>query len=192
MNIVFILGPQAVGKMTIGEALSKKIDTPLLFNHMTLDIISPFLGWTADTFRISQNLRNEILEAVAKDSLNKGLIMTFCFFFDEKNDWLAFEKYKNNFESRGIEVCIVELETTLEERLKRNKSENRLLKKPSKRDLEYSENELRHTNEKHRLNSNPGEIKDKNYFRLDVTNLTPNEAADKIINRFNLNKKMNE
>lgn len=112
--------------------------------------------------------------------------MTFCFFFDEESDWLAFKEYKSHFESRGIEVCLVELETTLEERLKRNKTENRLLKKPSKRDLEYSENELRYANENHRLNSNPGEIKDKNYFRLDVTHLTPTEAADKIINRFDL------
>jgi 2-phosphoglycerate kinase len=57
MKVIFLFGPQAVGKMTIGEELSKRLEIPLLFNHMTLDILTPFLGWSADTFRISQQIR---------------------------------------------------------------------------------------------------------------------------------------
>ncbi len=52
---------------------------------------------------------------------------------------------------------VIELETSLEERLKRNKTANRLEYKASKRDLEWSENELLKSMEKHKLNSNPGE-----------------------------------
>ena len=184
MKVIFLFGPQAVGKMTIGEVLSKRLDIPLLFNHMTLDILTPFLGWSKDTFRISQRIRCEILESVASTPDHNGMIMTFAFYFNEPSDWAIFKEYCEIFESRGIEVCLVELEANFEERLRRNVTENRLSKKPSKRDVEYSEQELRVSNEKHRLNSNPGEIEHPNYFRLDVTHLTAEASADAIVNRF--------
>jgi len=184
MKVVFIFGPQAVGKMTIGEELSKRIGVPLLFNHMTLDILTPFLGWSPDTFRISQQIRCEILEAIAKNPKSLGIIMTFAMYFDDPTDWHVFGRYRSIFESQGIEVCLVELEATLEERLSRNVTEYRLSKKPSKRNIPHSEAELLSSNEKHRLNSNPGEIDHPNYFRLDVTNLSPDEAVDAIIERF--------
>ena len=181
---MFLFGPQAVGKMTIGEELSKRLEIPLLFNHMTLDILTPFLGWSADTFRISQQIRCDILEAVANNPSNNGMIMTFGMYWDAVGDRLAFNRYREIFESRGIEVCLVELEADFDERLRRNKTENRLSKKPSKRDIEYSEQELKASYEKHRLNSNPGEIDHSNYFSLDVTDLSVYESADAIMERF--------
>ena len=81
------------------------------------------------------------------------------------------------------ETYVIELETTLEERLKRNKTENRLNHKASKRDLEWSENELLNSLTKHRFNSELEEAEKifKNYLRIDNTNLSPEEVA-KIIN----------
>jgi len=184
MKVIFLFGPQAVGKMTIGEELSKQLEIPLLFNHMTLDILTPFLGWSADTFRISQQIRCEILAAVASNSAHDGMILTFAFYFDAQSDWDIFNSYRGIFENRGIKVCLIELEADFEERLRRNVTENRLNKKPSKRDLEYSNQELKTSNEKHRLNSDPGEIDHPNYFRLDVTDLTVTEATDAIMERF--------
>jgi hypothetical protein len=124
------------------------------------------------------------VEAVANNPAHDGMIMTFAFYFDAQSDWDIFNRYRGIFESRGIDVCLVELEADFEERLRRNGTENRLIKKPSKRDLEYSEQELKTSNEKHRLNSNPGEIDHPNYFRLDVTDLSVAEATDAIMERF--------
>ena len=186
MKIVFIFGPQAVGKMTIGKRLSEKINVPLLFNHMTLDILTPFFGWSKDTFRISQNIRCEILETIADNGENPGIILTFGFYFDEPADWEIFRKYCDIFESRGIEICLVELTATLEERVSRNKTEYRLKMKPSKTDIEFSEWELLSSNEKHRLTSDDGEIEHPNYLKLDVTDLTVDEAVEKIRERFPL------
>jgi len=184
MKIVFIFGPQAVGKMTIGEKLADKIGVPLLFNHMTLDILTPFLGWSKDTFRISQMIRCEVLEAVAKNPLSDGIILTFGFYFDEQSDWDIFNRYCEIFESRGIDVCLVELTADLKERLARNKTEHRLAKKPSKRDVDFSDAELLTSYHKHRLTSNSGEISHNNYLKLDVTNLSVDRAVDEIMNRF--------
>ena len=50
MKMILILGPQAVGKMTIGECISEKMGLPLLHNHVTLDAIWPYIGWNKKTF----------------------------------------------------------------------------------------------------------------------------------------------
>lgn len=184
MKVVIILGPQAVGKMTIGEELSKRLEVPLLFNHMTLDIIWPFIGWTPDTFRISQMIRKEIFEAVANNPDSPGIILTMLMFYDLQADWDILNEYLAIFQSRGIDVCLVELEADFGERLRRNTTENRMEKKPTKRDIERSTADLLGAAEKNRLNSTPGEITHPHYLRLDVTNLTPEESAGKIIERF--------
>lgn len=41
-------------------------------------------------------------------------------------------------------------------------------------------------NEKHKLNSDDGEIWFKNHIKIDNTNLHPDEAADMIIEKFRL------
>ncbi|MFK3937781.1 shikimate kinase [Alkalihalobacillus sp. NPDC078783] len=181
MKVIFLFGPQAVGKMTIGEILSKELKLPLLFNHMTLDVIAPFLGWTKKTFELSNQLRKDIFREMVAQSDNDGLIFTFVWALDHKEDSKEVERFKRIFTDSGVDVLFVELETTLDERLRRNQSENRLAKKPSKRDLKQSEEELLTSNQKHRLNSLPGEIKEPYYFRLDVTHLSAKEAARKII-----------
>ena len=38
-KFVLIVGPQAVGKMTVGQELSKLIDYKLFYNHMTIEMV---------------------------------------------------------------------------------------------------------------------------------------------------------
>ncbi|TSB46622.1 AAA family ATPase [Alkalicoccobacillus porphyridii] len=181
MKVIFLFGPQAVGKMTIGEILSEKLSIPLMFNHMTLDVISPFIGWTERTFELSTKLRKDIFRAMVEQPENKGLIFTFVWALDVEEDFKEVQRIKRIFTDTGSEVHFVELEADLETRLFRNKTENRLAKKPSKRDIAASEKELLTSNQKHRLNSKPGEIKESSYYRLNVTNLSPEQAANNII-----------
>ena len=72
------------------------------------------------------------------------------------------------------------------ERLKRNKSENRLSNKASKRDLEVSDNSLLYEDAHYRLVSSEGEIPFKNYIKIDNTGLPPDVCAQKIKEHFNL------
>jgi hypothetical protein len=78
----------------------------------------------------------------------------------------------------------VELEADLDERLERNKSPHRLAEKPTKRNLEFSEQNLRSTLEKYRLNSEDGEIKEENYLRINNTNLSAETVAQMIKDKF--------
>ena len=75
------------------------------------------------------------------------------------------------------------MEAQFEERLKRNGTENRLLHKPSKRDLAFSEKNLIESHDMYRLNSLDGEISRQKYLRIDNTNLSAETVAQQIYAR---------
>jgi len=186
MKFVMIFGPEAVGKMTVGHELEKITGFKLFHNHMTIDLVSNFFDYGTDSGKkLVRLFREEIFKEVASSDL-PGLIFTYIWYFDSKEDWDYTEKIIKIFSDKNIEVCFVELETNLEERLKRNKTEHRLNHKPSKRDIEISETRLMNSMNNHRLNSNDGEIKEKNYIKIDNTNLDPKSVAEIIKERFNL------
>ena len=83
---------------------------------------------------------------------------------------------------------VIEIEASLEERLKRNKTDNRLKHKASKRDLEWSENDLIRSMTKHKLNSDLGEGEKifKNYMRINNENISAEEVAKMIKEKFDL------
>lgn len=59
--------------------------------------------------------------------------------------------------------------------------------KPTKRDTEWTKNDILKTMEKYRLNSYDDEFICENHIKIDNTNLLPEEVADIIIEKFNLN-----
>ena len=186
MKFVLIFGPNAVGKMTVGHELEKLTDLKLFHNHMTIELVCPFFDYGTETGkRLVRSFRKEIFEEVAKSDL-KGLIFTYIWAFDEKKDWDYVDKVCDIFESKGGTVYFVELEADTEERIERNKSPHRLDHKPTKRNINRSEKDLKESMEKYRLNSKNGEIKRENYIRIDNTNLSPEETAKRIREKFNL------
>lgn len=189
MKIILIFGPQAVGKMTIGERISEKMGLPLLHNHVTLDAIWPYIGWNKKTFELSDQLRLDMFDYISKDPDHSGLIFTFVWAFGREEDWAFVEKIKAIFNQAHQELYFVELAADLDERLRRNQTENRLLKKPSKRDVAYSNHELLTSAERNRLNSHPGEIKEQNYLKLDITKLSVDESSTEILHWLNVIEK---
>ncbi|MFS0636874.1 AAA family ATPase [Mesobacillus foraminis] len=185
MKFVLIFGPQAAGKMTVGQELEKRTELKLFHNHMTIDLLAPIFGFNPEMWRLVNLFRKEIFESVAKSDM-EGLIFTYVWGFDLQEDWDYVNHICGIFESRGGTVYFVELEADLEERLRRNKSPNRLEHKPTKRNVEWSEKELKASIEKHRLNSHEGEIKKEHYIKINNTDLSAAEAAQLIKERFNL------
>lgn len=186
MKFVQIFGPQAVGKMTVGQELAKITDLKLFHNHMTIDLVSHFFDYsTKEGKRLVNLFRQEIFEEASKSDLY-GMIFTYVWLFNLESDWKYVKRVNELFESRGGTVYYVELVADLEKRLERNKTPNRLEHKPKKRDIEWSENDLKRTIEKHRVNSYEGEIKFTNYFKIDNTNLSAEEVAKMIKERFDL------
>lgn len=186
MKFVLIFGPQAVGKMTVGQELAKITGLKLFHNHMTIELVTPIFDFgTKEGQRLVSLFRQEIFEAAAKSDL-EGLIFTYVWAFNHPSDWEYVNSVCQIFESRGGNVYFVELEADLNERLQRNKSPHRLEHKPTKRNIEWSENNLMKSMEKYRLNSLEGEITKQEYIRINNTNRSAVEVAKIIKEKFQL------
>ena len=185
-NFVLIIGPQAVGKMTVGQELAKLTGYKLFYNHMTIEMVRLIFDYDKEAYqRMNQVIRYEVFKEFAKSN-EKGIIFTGCFDFgkDFEEEKAETDKWMNLFK----ESYVVELETSLEERIKRNKTDNRLKYKASKRDIAWSENELIKSLEKHKLNSEPGEGEKifKNYLKIVNTDISAIDTAKIIKEKFKL------
>ncbi|MFB5087735.1 AAA family ATPase [Psychrobacillus sp. PGGUH221] len=184
-KFVFIFGPQAVGKMTVGQELAKVTGLKLFHNHMTIDLLEPLFGFSPEMWRLTHLFRKEIFNAFSKSN-NDGMIFTKVWYFDQKEDWNDIENMCQTVSKHGADIYFVELEANVEERLKRNKTPHKLEYKPTKRNIEQSEQHLISTLESNRLNSKKGEIEKENYIRIDNTYLSAEEVAQIIKKEFKL------
>ena len=179
MKLVLIVGAGAVGKMTVGQELMKITDLKLFHNHMMIEPVIDIFGYfKGDTIL---KLREIIFDDFAKSDCY-GMIHTFMWAFDMKSDW----EYVENLAEKFDEVYCVELIASQEVRLERNKTENRLINKASKRDIEASNNRIINNEDIYRLISNEGEIPFENYLRINNENLEAKDVAEKIKETFNL------
>lgn len=178
MKLVLIIGAGAVGKMTVGQELMKITNLRLFHNHMTIEPVIDIFGYfKEDTIlKLREIIFDDFIE-----SDNYGMIHTIMWAFDEESDW----EYVNNLVSKFDEVYCVELIASQQVRLQRNKTENRLTNKASKRDIEASNKRLIN-HDLHRLVSNEGEIPFKNYLRINNENLEAKDVAKMIKDIFNL------
>ena len=179
MKLVIIVGSGAVGKMTVGQELMKITDLRLFHNHMMIEPVCDIFGYFHGG--VTQKLREVIFEEFLKSN-NEGMIFTFMWAFDMPSD----REYIMNVASRFDEVYCVELIADQSVRLERNKTENRLKNKASKRDLATSEQRLLREDTNYRLVSEEGEIPFENYMRIDNTNLSPDVVAKMIKDKFGL------
>jgi hypothetical protein len=186
MKFIIIFGPPAVGKMTVGNELAKLTGLKLFHNHMTIDLVLNFFEFGEPKFRkLVSEFRLRIFEEVASSDL-PGLIFTFVWALNVTSDAAFVEESSKIFRERGADVYFVELESELSERLKRNESEFRLLKKPPKRDVEKSRALLLEDEKRYRLNSDGDLFADVNYLKINNTSLPAHEAALMIVKKFDL------
>ncbi len=183
MKFVLLFGDAAVGKMTVGQELTKITDLRLFHNHMSIEPILEIFGkFNGEAIR---RFRELVFEEFAKSD-GYGLIFTYMWAFDCKDDWNYVEHIRSIFEPYNTDFYYVELVAPQEIRLNRNVTENRLKNKPSKRDIEWSNARLIADDSNHRIVSNDGEIPYDNYIKIDNSNLSAKETAKIIKNKFNL------
>ena len=177
MKLVLIVGSGAVGKMTVGQELMKITNLRLFHNHMMIEPVLDIFGYF--NAPVIMQLRETVFEEFLKTD-NDGMIFTIMWAFDMPSDY----EYVMSVASKFDEVYCVELVADRAVRLERNKTENRLKNKASKRDLKASEQRLLGEETNHRLVSHEGEIPFKNYIRIDNTTLPPDEVARMIKEKF--------
>ena len=184
--LLFIVGPPAVGKMTVGREVARRTGLKLFHNHHTIELVLQFFPFGTPPFqRPVREFRHRMLEEVAASSL-PGLIFTYAWAFDHPSDEAAVEEFASIFRVKGGRVLFVELEATQAERLRRNETELRLAEKPSKRDVEQSRLRLLEADATYQLSSGGRFDGRPDYIRIDNTNLSPEAVADRVIDAFNL------
>lgn len=183
MDLIVLIGSGAVGKMTVGQELMKITDFRLFHNHMMIEPVIEVFGDYCGP--VVGRLREVIFEEFLKTKY-RGMIFTYMWAFDMQEDWDYIRSVAERFEATGGNVYYVELVADQAVRLERNKTENRLRNKASKRDLAVSQERLLREDSRYRLVSREGEIPFKNYIRIDNTRLEPDEAARMIKDKFGL------
>jgi len=185
-TLVFIFGPGAVGKMTVGTELAARTGLRLFHNHHTIDLAVRFFPFGTPPFgRLVGEFRQRIMEEVAASDL-PGLIFTYVRAFDHEADEREVEGYTSIFRQRGGAVFFVELQAPQEVRLQRNETELRLREKPTKRDLAESRRQLLWLDSEHQLDSRGKFDGRTDYMRIDNTDLTAAAVAEMVIDRFGL------
>jgi hypothetical protein len=185
-TLVFIVGPPAVGKMTVGYELSARTGLKLFHNHHTIELALQFFPFGSPPFtRLVQEFRRRIFEEVAASDL-PGLIFTYVWAFDQPADDAFVAELAEIFTVRNARVVYVELEATQAERLRRNATEFRLAQKPSKRDLEASRQRLLENDATYQLDSRGRLDGRPDYLRIENSALSPSEVAGRIVARFAL------
>ena len=181
MKLLVIIGSSAVGKMTVGQELMNITDMRLFHNHMSIELVLSVFGERVNA--VDKRIREVIFEEFAKSELY-GMIFTFMWAFDKESNWKFIDYFCDIFRRENADIYFVELVASQEVRLQRNVSENRLLHKPSKRDIPLSTQRLLDDDAQYRCVSYEGEIPFEHYIKIDNTDLPPDMVAQMIKERF--------
>lgn len=110
--------------MTIGQEVERLTDLVLFHNHESIDFVTKFFPMSEEARELINDIRMKFFETSAKTEL--GLIFTVVIDFNDSADISFLENIQAIYHSRNQAVLFVELETELQERLRRNVTENRL------------------------------------------------------------------
>ena len=184
-TLLFVVGPPAVGKMTVGREISKRTGLRLFHHHLSAELVLPFFDFGSPAFdRLVDRFRRHLIEEVAASDL-PGLIFTYIWAYDLPGEQKTLERYAHLFQRRGGRVLYAELQASQEERLNRNAGASRLSAKPSKRNIEASRRHLLEA-ARYRLDS-AGEFDGRpDYLRIETTHLSPADVVTQIIDHFGL------
>lgn len=78
MNVVFIYGPPAAGKLTVARALAALTGYKVLHNHMTGDLAKKFFAFHSQEWsKLHNRLRIDIVQALAEEGIS--VVTTFAY-----------------------------------------------------------------------------------------------------------------
>lgn len=149
--LLVLFGPPAVGKMTIGRAVAEKSTFRLFHNHMTIEPLLETFGYGSPPFdTLNAEFRRRVMEEAAAHGVD--LVFSVVWALDSPDDLAEMESYVAIFDK----TAFVELRADLGTRLARNRTEERLLHKASKRDVEWSDGNLRQMDAEWQMTSAAG------------------------------------
>jgi hypothetical protein len=185
-ELMVVFGPPAVGKMTVGRAVCERTSFRLFLNHHTIEPLADVFGMDTAPFRtLTGEFRRRVVEEAAAADVALMLTLVWNLGGDEDARWVG--GLVSPYASAGLRVSFVELAADLGTRLGRNRGEDRLRAKPSKRDLAWSDAHLRER-ESWVMNTQPmvplpadGVLAAHRHLRLDNSQPDPQATAERIV-----------
>ncbi|HEX3222349.1 MAG TPA: AAA family ATPase [Nocardioides sp.] len=184
MTLLLVFGPPAVGKMTVGRAICDLSGYRLFHNHATIEpLLDVFEFHTPQFQTLMGEFRQRVLEEAAAADVD--LVFTLVWALDLAEDAHGIRRHLAPFVEAGRRVALVELCAGLDTRLERNRTELRLAEKKSKRDLAWSEDNVRAL-ERYQMNTgvpSPADevIAEFPHLRIDNTDRPPEDVAAQVL-----------
>lgn len=177
MNLIFLYGPPAVGKLTVAQELSQLTGYKLLHNHLTVDLVSSIFEYGSVPFyHFNRKFRLELIEGAIDYGIS-GIILTYCYKDNEVQHAFIKSLIKQIEENNGT-IHFVALTAPLEILEKRVQEQSRKHTAKIK-----TVQHLRDCLGKNNLFSLIPYVKS---LTIDNTNLNPTHVAEKIIAEFKL------
>ncbi|HEY7295374.1 MAG TPA: AAA family ATPase [Dehalococcoidia bacterium] len=184
-TLVFLFGPPAVGKMTVGLELERLTGYRLFHLHQVVDLVVHYFPYSVDPAssfeRLVVSYRRQFFEEAARSGLR--MITTAGWRFDLPAEEAAARSYTRPFVERGGRVCMVELSAPLETRIARNDTEGR---RKYKNAAWSTEEYLRADAAAHRYDSGSRLPFDLPLLQIDTTHLSAAATAQRIRDHFAL------
>ena len=157
----------------------------LFHNHMTIELLVPYLGFTEEMWKLSDRFRMDFLKLWLKVIWKAWSLHTFGHLTKSQignllNKFVRFSKRKGQVRilsnwRRILKSACNATNIPIASNINRQS-----------RNINLSVHNLLETMAHHRLNSYPGEIKKENYLRINNTNLSAADVAKMIKERFRL------
>lgn len=186
MYFLVLFGPPAVGKMTVGDEITKRTGIPVFHNHLSIEPVLRFFPFGSPPFgRLVYWFRRNLMKEAANSDL-PGLIFTYVWDLRDEGDSAFLADTCKIFEDVDAEIAMIELKAELEQRLLRNRTEKRLLEKPSKRNVDESEKRLLELEKQHKMNSEGSLPLKYRHLIIDNTRRSAEDVAAEIIEALSL------
>lgn len=180
--LLLLFGPPAVGKMTVGRAVASASSFRLFHNHMTIEPLIEVFGHGTEPFHLlNEEFRLRVLQEAARTGTD--LVFTLVWDVEDPQDAALLADYAALFG----EAAFVELRADLPTRLARNRTAERLAHKASKRDLEWSDRNVREMEAGWTMTTADGPhaaaglLGAHPHLVLETGGLTPSESAARIL-----------
>lgn len=174
MNLIFIYGPPAAGKLSVAKELSMATGYPIFHNHLTRDLVRELYPDTLkDNYDLVDKLRYEVLEYASFH----GNDLIFTFVYSDSEDDAFVEQIVRRVKKNDGRVLFVELKANEDELLRRVRDESRLnhkkLSDPAKLKVYLDETQC-------------PSVSYSDVLKIDNTTISPAEVSNKIIGHFRL------
>ena len=169
MQLVFIHGPAAVGKLTVAREFASLSNMRLFHNHLTVDLVSALFDFGSEPFA---RLRESIWLDAFAEAARQGRSLVFTFHPEASVRHGFPQRAVSAVRSHGGEVIFIELTCPEDEIERRIESESR---------AEYGK--LRSLTEYRKLRDSVAfsyPALPEPALRLDTGSLAPIEAAERI------------